>query len=278
MNTGEMTVGQNSHIAAIEQGWWVDQAKIDLLKQTLCKGASNEEFALFMNVCKHTGLDPFMKQIYPVFRNAKEGDKWVKQMTIQTGIDGLRLIAERTGNYAPGRETTYTYDSNNKLLSATAYVKKRTRDGVWHEVAATAFYAEYVQVFKGQVGQFWDSKPHVMLGKCAESLALKKAFPADCSRLYSHEEMAQADNYIKAEPDPVECVSAEQAKELQELLMQCSPKYIAMMHKGLERQGIQGWGMLPADKFEATVDAFCKEGERYRMQQENEIEVNNESN
>lgn len=272
-----MTVSQ-THINAIEQGWWVDQAKIDLLKQTLCKGASNEEFGLFLNVCKHTRLDPFMKQIYPVFRNTREGDKWVKQMTIQTGIDGLRLIADRTGNYAPGREPTYAYRADGSLLSATAYIKKRTADGTWHEVSATAFYDEYVQSFKGEVGKFWKSHPHVMLAKCAETMAIKKAFPADCAALYSHEEMAQADNYAKVDVEPVECVTPEQAKELQELLMQCSPKYIQMMHKGLDKQGIQGWGMLPADKFEATVDAFCKEGERYRMQQENEIEVVNENN
>ena len=63
-----------------------DPKQIDLIKQTVCKGASNEEFQLFMHVCKHTGLDPFLKQVYTVKRwDSKLGRE---TMTIQTGIDG----------------------------------------------------------------------------------------------------------------------------------------------------------------------------------------------
>jgi mRNA-degrading endonuclease RelE of RelBE toxin-antitoxin system len=68
----------------------------ELIKKQLCKNINDDELEFFAAVCKKTGLDPFMKQIYAV----KRGD----QMTIQTSIDGYRLIAERTGRYCPGRE------------------------------------------------------------------------------------------------------------------------------------------------------------------------------
>jgi phage recombination protein Bet len=158
---------------------------------TYMKGATPDELTLFANVCKRTGLSPEMKQIYPVPRWDSKLGKNV--FSFQTSIDGFRLIAERTGRYAPGRQADYIYNDKNEVISATAYVKKCTLDGTWHEVAVTAFYDEYVQKTKdGHPTQFWDRMPHVMLAKCAESLALRKAFPAELSGLYTQEEMAQA--------------------------------------------------------------------------------------
>lgn len=160
--------------------------KIQLLKNTVCKNATDDELQLFLHVCSRTGLDPFRNQIYAV----KRGDK----MTIQTGIDGFRLIAERSGKYAPGKEPSYTYDAQGKVQSATCYLKKQTTDGTWHEVSATAFWNEYVQSYGGKPSNFWSKMPHVMLAKCCEAICLRKAFPADFSGLYTTEEMAQADN------------------------------------------------------------------------------------
>ncbi len=155
--------------------------KIELLKNTVCKGANNDEFQLFLHVCKRTGLDPFMRQIYSISRG--------NQRTIQTGIDGLRLIAERTGRYAPGKEPTFGYDEKRNLISATSYIKKLTSDGVWHEVSSTCFSTE----FNPGNNPMWKKMPHVMLAKCAEAAALRRAFPAEMSGIYTNEEMAQAE-------------------------------------------------------------------------------------
>src|SRR5271157_3864653 len=150
------------------------EGKKSLIKNTVCRGATDDELELFLYTAKRTGLDPLLRQIYSISRKGGR--------TIQAGVDGLRLIAERTKNYTPGKETTYVYrEDGKKILSATAYVMKRTDTGEWHEVAATAFFDEYSVA----TNPIWRDKPHCMISKCAESLALRKAFPAEMAGVYS---------------------------------------------------------------------------------------------
>lgn len=166
-------------------GWSDEQTA--LVNRTVARDCDNDELALFLHICTRTGLDPFAKQIYAIKRFDTALGR--KVMTVQTAIDGYRLIAERTGKYAPGREPSYVYDDKGAIVSATAYVRKMTDDGTWHEVAATAFWSEYVVD-----SPFWKKMKHNQLAKCAEALALRKAFPRDLSGLYTFDEMAQADN------------------------------------------------------------------------------------
>ncbi len=220
------------------------QEQIQLLKNTICKGISDNDFMIFSHICKRTGLDPFARQIYAVPRKGT--------MTIQTGIDGYRLIAERTGKYAPGKEPSHTYDTNGKLLSATAYVKKQTADGTWHEVSATAFYSEYVQVYNGVPSQFWSKMPHGQLAKCAEALALRRAFPQEMSGIYTSEEMQQADNTILnvenegEAPQPptktlLELISPDQANELRAILPKCSDELRKNLDALFKERGLQNF-------------------------------------
>jgi phage recombination protein Bet len=176
---------------ALERAEVWDEDRTALLKRTICRGASDDELALFVETCARTGLNPFMRQVHAVKRwDAREKRE---VMSIQVGIDGFRLIAERTGRYVPGREPTFATDDKGKVLSATAYVKKLVANE-WHEIAATAWYEEYVQLTRdGAPNSMWARMPRTMLAKVAESLALRRAFPADMSGLYSPEEMGQAD-------------------------------------------------------------------------------------
>lgn len=170
--------------------------QIELLKRTVAKGTTDDELALFMHVCKKSGLDPFSRQIYAIKRwNSKEGKE---VMTIQTGIDGYRLTAERTGNYCPGKEPSFNYDKDGKLISATAFIKKFV-GGIWHEVSAMAFFDEYVSLDKqGNPTLFWQKMKHAMIAKVAEALALRKAFPSELSGVYTYEEMGQIEEPEKS--------------------------------------------------------------------------------
>jgi phage recombination protein Bet len=165
------------------------RAQVELIKDTIAKGASDDELMLFLHLAQRSGLDPFARQIYLIERRANVNGEWKVSRQPQTGIDGLRLIADRTERYAPGREPAFTYTDEGRLHTATAYVRKWVR-GEWHEVAATAHYSEYVQTKRdGSATQMWADKPHIMLAKCAEALALRRAFPAELSGLYTADEM-----------------------------------------------------------------------------------------
>lgn len=174
-------VVQNSMLALSDE-------KKKLLKRTFGGILTDDELDLFDYICTKTGLDPFIKQIYPIRRRNKRKDgTYEDKMMPLVGIDGLRSIAERTGNYCPGKETVFAYNADGSILSATAYVKKRTSDGTWHEISVTAFMCEY----RPEYNNFWNDKPHVMLGKCAEALCIRKAFPAVTGNLYISEEIAR---------------------------------------------------------------------------------------
>lgn len=152
----------------------------ELIKRTVCKNSTEEEFLLFLHVAKKTGLDPLLKQIYSVPRGCER--------TIQTSIDGLRLIACRSGEYMPGEEPTFCYDESGNLISATARIKKMDKNGMWHDISHTVFFREFYKK-----GAFWDKMPHVMLAKTAEAACLRKAFP-DCQKIYIEEEMSIEDD------------------------------------------------------------------------------------
>jgi phage recombination protein Bet len=152
----------------------------------------DEDLLLFLYVCKRTGLDPLTKQIYAVYRwDTKIGRE---KMVIQTGIDGMRLVAERTGTYAGQDDINYLpVDESTKYpVRATATVYKILK-GVKVATPASARWTEYVQKDKnGQPSTMWDRMPYLMLGKCAEALALRKAFPNELAGIYADEEMTQA--------------------------------------------------------------------------------------
>jgi len=188
-----MTNEQTAIVPSAQTGLTFPSEKVELLKRTICKGATDDELELFIHACQRTGLDPFMKQVYAVKRWQDGKDV----MVIQTGIDGYRLIAERSEKYMPGREPTFAYDKDGYVISATAYVKKMDKNGQWHEIGATARFDEYVGTKRdGSPNQMWATKPHIMLAKCAEALVLRKAFPAEMSGVYTREEMEQADNVV----------------------------------------------------------------------------------
>lgn len=225
-----------------------NQKQIDILKNSICKGVSNEEFEIFLMACTKTQLDPFMKQIYAVKRKSKKPDgTWGETMTIQTGIDGYRLIAERTGHYAPGPEPTYVHDAQGNLVSATSYIKKQTRDGTWHIVSASAYVDEYMQTFTDkQTGQktptgLWQNMPRTMLAKCAESQALRKAFPAEMSGLYTKEEMIQAET-----PK----ISLEQESDLMNIISECDEGYKQYFFNYLKKECHGSISDIPLAMFE----------------------------
>jgi phage recombination protein Bet len=155
--------------------------QIDLLKKTVATGLDDNEFKLLVEVAQGTGLNLFQRQIYGIKRGGK--------MTIQTGIDGYRLVAARTGRHAGTSDADFDSQDGNFPKWARVTVKKVMPNGFVADFTATARWSEYVQ----EQSPMWRKMPFLMLSKCAEALALRKAFPAELSGVYTAEEMMQAD-------------------------------------------------------------------------------------
>jgi phage recombination protein Bet len=175
--------------------------RIETWKKTFAKGATDEELAVFFSVCEKTGLSPETRQIHLVRRWDNQSKGFVA--TYQTGIDGFRLIAERTGK-RNGEDGPYWLDKDGQWLdywindypplAAKLSVFKKGEDRPYTGVARFSSYAQTTKA--GELTSFWQKMPDVMIAKVVESICLRKAFPQELSGLYTHEEMAQASESI----------------------------------------------------------------------------------
>lgn len=196
------TTNGTAMVVAHEEPAAIERAKVlsftpeqeRMIRDAFANGASASEFEVLMEIARARRLNPLLRQIHFVNRydNAKNRKVW----STQVSIDGLRAIAERTGKYDGQDEPEFT-ERNGKVFSCKVRVYRKD----WtRPVVGVAYWDEYVQKTKeGDVTVFWKRMPHVMLAKCAEALALRKAFPEDMSGLYTPDEMGQAER-VEREP------------------------------------------------------------------------------
>lgn len=193
-----------------DQNQWQEN-QLAALRQIGLEKASGGDLALFLHYAQRTGLDPFSRQIYMIGR--WDGKTGREKFTIQSSIDGLRIIAQRSGEYG-GQTAPMWCDTDGSWtdvwLKATPPAAAKIgvyRAGFAEPLYAVARLESYMPRNKdGKPSGLWSTMPDVMLAKVAESLALRKAFPNDLSGIYTSEEMEQAD--AKAMPAPQVAIAA----------------------------------------------------------------------
>lgn len=178
-----------------DQGKFDDTQRAALESLGIAEAPEGDQ-QLFLHVAQRSGLDPFAKQIYliPRWDGKAQRNKW----TIQTSIDGLRVIRDRIGKFEGlttewcGQDGVWrdVWLSKDKPAAArvSVYVK-----GFQVPVRGIALWREYAQTLKsGDLTAMWAGKSTVMIAKCAEAIAYRQAFPQDFSGLYVAEEMPAA--------------------------------------------------------------------------------------
>ena len=171
-----------------DQQMW-DTKQLAALKQLGLTNASNGDLAVFLHYAQRTGLDPFARQLYMIERGGK--------YTIQSSIDGLRIVAQRSGEYAgqvgpywcgeDGAWTDIWLEKTPPLAAKVGVLRKGFVEPLWAVAKFDGYNAN---------SPIWKKMPDLMIAKCAEALALRKAFPNDLSGIYTAEEMEQAGSPI----------------------------------------------------------------------------------
>lgn len=182
------------------------RAVIEVVRRQKCpKGISDDEFFVFLQQCKVSGLNPLLGHAYCVPRRTNVAPKgqqaqWVTNHVFQPAIDGMRARAAefpdfRASDSAAVHEKDHyvCHTGTGEVDHKAGMLGQRGRlVGAWGRVRmkdGTAVVVELPVSARSGQSDFWTSDPGGMLAKCAEAAALRKAYPRAFGGLYVQEEM-----------------------------------------------------------------------------------------
>lgn len=178
------SVAHENSIARIERGLpsvVITTDQLELVKETIAKGATDAELGLFLYDCRRRGLHPLDRLLH----FTKRGGKY----TPVTAIDLFRSRAAETGDHVGTDDAIFYGLPGDPGFMATVTVYRMVR-GEKCPFTATARMSEYMPEPPNDF--MWKKMPYGQLGKCAEALALRKGFPQELDGLHTFEEMEQA--------------------------------------------------------------------------------------
>lgn len=197
---GAMEVVQQSAMMAATPEW--TRERVDLLKRTVCpQGIGDDEFRLFLEQCKRSGLDPLLKEAFCVPRKAKTANgSWVTKHEFQPSEAGMLARAESFPDFrgisaaavysedditidAGMGEVSHKFSPGKKrgsLVGAWALLRRQGREPIvaWLDIGGYR-----------QSSPLWNNIPSTMIEKCARVAVLRKAYPSAFGGLYVSEEM-----------------------------------------------------------------------------------------
>ena len=153
---------------------------INTIKNTVAKGATNEELQLFMQTARMYNLNPFLKEIW--FVKNKDGSC----MTM-TSRDGYLKIAKQNPNFKKCQSMVvyendtfeiemnmgeilnihhkFSQNDRGKIIGAYAILKTHSNDNL-------VCYCDFKEYNKNN--NVWRKYPSAMIRKCAENDVLKR--------------------------------------------------------------------------------------------------------
>lgn len=174
MTTTDVVAARPSALAvSTGQSYWTEE-QLAALRQIGVDKATPGDLAVFLNYAQRTGLDPFSRQLYMIGRwDARtRSEKW----TIQASIDGLRIVAQRSGDYrgqigpewcGPDGAWRDVWLGEDPPAAARVGV---LRDGFAAPLYAVALFREYAATDKdGRLSRMWREKGALMIAKCFDA-------------------------------------------------------------------------------------------------------------
>ena len=185
-------------------GQWSPE-RVELIRRTICpRGIGEDEFALFIEQCKRSGLDPLLKEAFCVARRQNAGSRekpnWVSRHEFQPSEAGMLARAERFPD-CKGIQASAVYAEDEIIVDQgkgevvhrfNPAKRKGSLVGAWARVVREGKLPVVVWLdFAGYVQQtpLWAKIPTTMIEKCARVAALRKAYPEAFGGLYVREEM-----------------------------------------------------------------------------------------
>lgn len=159
-----------------------------------------DAFDAVKQAVERTQLDPFARQIWFQYRWSTEAGR--RTLIPCATVDGMRLVVERTGNYAGQRGPEYSGKANNyewkdiwpydeaPEFCRVAILRHDFKEPLWAVIK--------VPEFKGN-SPIWRERPFHMVGVAAERVALRRAAPAELSGIYGEDELEVMDKLTPAE-------------------------------------------------------------------------------
>lgn len=191
---------QPTQLARRAEMFTADQEQ--MIRDMYAPGSSDLEFAVLLATAKARRLNPILGQIHFVKRKDRaqdENNKWIDvyKWTVQVSIDGLRSKAEETKEYDGQDEPEFEDDDQGPIVARVRVYRR----GFSRPFVGVARWREYAQTkVGGEPVHMWAKMPYHMLAKCAEALALRKAFPEALGGLYTADEMGQTENPERKAP------------------------------------------------------------------------------
>lgn len=244
----------------------------EILRATVFKDANDSQLRLYARNCRSRGLDPFAKEIYAWA--GKDG-----AVEIVVGIDGLRNLAENSGEYrgqhgpwfcgADGQWTDVWLQAGAPLAAKVTILREGREP-----MTSVALLSE----FKKSNSPNWNSMPTTMLAKCAEANAIRRQFPRQTTGLYISEEMTQPTDRRPRTPaprvdvdedtgeiidiDPVARITREQATEIVTLKksMGWSSEYVRTLAN--QTVGKEDAGQLTEEEANALIEVMRAEQDK----------------